>query len=623
MNRTFFTILIFLWVSQGWGLAQQLPELVAQQGYADLVLINGKIVTMDDRSITPNSPGQTVEAMAIKGKRIMALGTSEEMRRLAGPRTRFVDVEERTVIPGLIQTHYHIFTGAARKYGPQLGFVDPSTKLTVVTETTPEATARKIRETILNAIQVQQLPKGQWITVDLREGPENRAATTRSWLYLGKINRRQFDDAIQDHPIVLKGRAVGLFNAAAIAEFKKVFPDWDESTDLENRPGSALDGYIAVPELSGLSFELWWKDKPLENLAEVMRLQGLDVQKMGVTTIATRILYPRVIAAFHLLNREGKMPHRMAYYIESQRGNFWNLKSIHEFYKGTGAPWTTHAAGNEMLWLNGMCNEIWDSAENELCMGPDLQVPPDIRERERCPSPGTKPWESYREAIVHGWRPVQAHSTSSHGARLYIQMLEQSMKEGNYSLEYMRNLRSTVEHNQWLGTRPDVMAGIKKFGIILNVNTGYMQELDHNLEDYGEQLRPFLMPVKTWINQGIRVTFEAQGLDFWRPIYRLVTREAVIYDRAHRIEKGKVILNRDEGVDRVTALKMATTWASEYMMAEDTVGTLEPGKFADFVVLDRDFFSIPVEDIPDLQVVMTGLGGEIVYDPEQLAAGEK
>ncbi len=623
MNRLFFTSLFLLWLSQGWGLAQQLPELVAEQGYADLVLINGKIVTMDDRSITPNSPGQTVEAMAIKGKRIMALGTQEEMRRLAGPRTRFVDVEERTVIPGLIQTHYHIFTGAARKYGPQLGLVDPSTKLIVVTETTPEATARKIRDTILNAIQVQQLPKGQWITVDLREGPENRAATTRSWLYLGRINRRQFDNAIPDHPIVLKGRAVGLFNAAAIAEFKKVFPDWDESTDLENRPGAALDGYIAVPELSGLSFELWWKDKPLENLSEVMRLQGLDVQKMGVTTIATRILYPRVIAAFHLLNREGKMPHRMAYYIESQRGNFWNLKTIHEFYKGTGAPWTTHAAGNEMLWLNGMCNEIWDSAENELCMGPDVQVPDHIRERERCPSPGTKPWESYREAIVHGWRPVQAHSTSSHGARLYIQMMEQAMKEGNYSVEYMRSLRSTVEHNQWLGTRPDVMAGIKKFGIIVNVNTGYMRELDHNLEDYGEQLRPFLMPVKTWINQGIRVTFEAQGLDFWRPIYRLVTREAVIYDRAHRIEKGKMILNRDEAVDRVTALKMATTWASEYMMAEDTVGTLEPGKFADFAVLDRDFFTIDVEEIPDLQVVMTGLGGEIVYDSEQLSAGEK
>ena len=309
------------------------------------------------------------------------------------------------------------------------------------------------------------------------------------------------------------------------------------------------------------------------------------------------------------------MPLRMAYYVESQRGNFWNLKTIHEFYKGAGAPWTTHTAGNEMLWLNGMCNEIWDSTQNELCMGPDVQVSPEIRARERCPSPGTKPWETYREAIVHGWRPVQAHATSSHGARLYIQMMEEAMQEGNYSVEYMRNLRSAIEHSQLLGNLPDVMAGIKKFGIIINVNTGYLREIPHQLEDYGEQLRPFVMPVKTWINQGIRVTFEAQGLDFWRPIYRLVTREVV--DAA---SGEKVILNRDEAVDRVTALKMATTWASEYMMAEDTVGTLEPGKFADFVVLDKDFFTIPISAIPFVEVVMTGLGGQIVYDAEKLAS---
>ena len=66
----------------------------------------------------------------------------------------------------------------------------------------------------------------------------------------------------------------------------------------------------------------------------------------------------------------------------------------------------------------------------------------------------------------------------------------------------------------------------------------------------------------------------------------------------------------------MTALKMATTWASEYMMAEDTVGTLEPGKYADFAVLDRDFFTIATEEIPDTTVVMTGLSGQIVYDAQ-------
>jgi predicted amidohydrolase YtcJ len=77
----------------------------------------------------------------------------------------------------------------------------------------------------------------------------------------------------------------------------------------------------------------------------------------------------------------------------------------------------------------------------------------------------------------------------------------------------------------------------------------------------------------------------------------------------------------DEGVDRVTALKMATTWASEYMLAEDTIGTLEPGKFADFAILDKDFFTIEVDQIPDLEVIATGLSGQIVYGQDQLSGG--
>jgi len=74
------------------------------------------------------------------------------------------------------------------------------------------------------------------------------------------------------------------------------------------------------------------------------------------------------------------------------------------------------------------------------------------------------------------------------------------------------------------------------------------------------------------------------------------------------------VLLPDEAVDRVTALKMTTNWAAEYVMAEDTIGSLEPGKYADFAVLDRDFFTIPVDEILDIKVVATGLSGKLVYD---------
>ncbi|MEE2822190.1 MAG: amidohydrolase family protein [Acidobacteriota bacterium] len=617
-------LLFLLFVTVGF--SQAIPKLVSQQGYADTIIVNGKIVSMDDRSIVPDTPGHIYQAMAIKGKRVMALGNEAEIRQLAWHNTQVLDVGGKTVIPGLVQTHYHTFTSAGAMHGPKVGLLDPSVKLTVEAESTPEATAKKLRDVLVNAIETRSISEGTWITVSLNESRENPPGTARTWLYLGRLNKRQIDGVTPSHPVLVTTRLQGIFNSAAVSELSAVFPDWEESTDLENRPGAGNDGYAAVPEIHGMSWEYWWRNEPIDKLAETLWLRGQDVIAEGITTVATRILFPRVVAAYHHLNREDRLPHRLAYYIESQRGNFWNLKSIHEFYKGYGAPWTSHSSGGEMMWLNGMCNEIWDSIYNEVCLGPDMpNAPADIKARERCPAPGTKPWESYKEAIVHGWRPVQGHATSSHGARLYVQMLEQAMEEGGYSEEYIRSLRTTIEHNILLGNVPDVMEGIKKYGIIINVNMGMLAGVPQNIKDYGEELESFAMPVKTWINDGVRVTFEASGTDFWTPIHTLITRQVQLRPEIGGAESdvplGKVVLLPEEGVDRVTALKMATTWASEYMLAEDTIGTLEPGKYADFAVLDKDFFSIPVNEIPNLEVIATGLSGEVVYGQDQLNSG--
>ena len=221
--------------------------------------------------------------MAIKGNKILSLGTDAEMRKLAGPATRFIDVRGKTVIPGLIQTHYHLFGPAASRYGPQVGLVDPSVQLTVEAASSPESTSTKLRESILNAIQVQRVPKGKWISVRLTEGPDNLPGTNRIWLYGSSINRRtiQLDRAVPDNPVVINARQSGIFNEAAIQLMKEVYPDWEESTDLENRPGAAMDGYAAVPELQGISFSFWWKDEPVEKLAEALRLHGLDLLKPG------------------------------------------------------------------------------------------------------------------------------------------------------------------------------------------------------------------------------------------------------------------------------------------------------------------------------------------------------
>ena len=77
--------------------AQPVPEIVAREGYADAILVNGKIVSMDDASIS-SEPGRTYQAMAIKRDRIMKLGTNEEVRALATAFTKVYDLKGRTVV---------------------------------------------------------------------------------------------------------------------------------------------------------------------------------------------------------------------------------------------------------------------------------------------------------------------------------------------------------------------------------------------------------------------------------------------------------------------------------------------------------------------------------------------
>jgi len=101
----------------------QLPPEVARVGYADTIFVNGKIVSMDDVS-NSTEVGRIYQALAVKGERIMKLGTSEEVRPLAGPETKVLDLRGRTLIPGIIEPHSHIY-GRVTSLLDRLGFEYP------------------------------------------------------------------------------------------------------------------------------------------------------------------------------------------------------------------------------------------------------------------------------------------------------------------------------------------------------------------------------------------------------------------------------------------------------------------------------------------------------------------
>jgi predicted amidohydrolase YtcJ len=78
-------------------------------------------------------------------------------------------------------------------------------------------------------------------------------------------------------------------------------------------------------------------------------------------------------------------------------------------------------------------------------------------------------------------------------------------------------------------------------------------------------------------------------------------------------DRDKQVYGPGERTDRIIQLKALTVWAGYYMLREKLMGTLDPGKLADFIILDRDFFTIPETDIPNIKVLMTAVGGKVIH----------
>jgi predicted amidohydrolase YtcJ len=137
----------------------------------------------------------------------------------------------------------------------------------------------------------------------------------------------------------------------------------------------------------------------------------------------------------------------------------------------------------------------------------------------------------------------------------------------------------------------------------------YLLRTNQVMRDYGEEAaHRWVLPVKSIIDAGGRVTWEQDdaelGIKPFSGLATLVTRKD---------ESGRVWGARN-AIDRKTALMMATRWASEYVLRENVLGSLEAGKWADIVVLDKDFLTVPDEEIAKITSVMTIVGGKVIHD---------
>ena len=383
--------------------------------------------------------------------------------------------------------------------------------------------------------------------------------------------------------------------------------------DIEN---SGERGILGTGEKKSWIEQVLKKPYPTPVYAEAVKRAFTYMARSGITAFGSRVDFPHQLSAYHyLLRRDGRLPIRHAYTYEMHRNELHTPYFVEHVYPFIGAHWSRGpTSGNAWLWNHGIGSEgAWDTPEI-ACLGPDLPGLPDMAEqakkRERCDflENRTPEVNGMHNALMAGWRIAGLHGVGSHGMRQFIQYVEEAIEQGNITEQEVRDMRILMAHGTMVGKQPDVIAGLKKYNIIIPFQILRALTDEPPVIDtfYGPEGYEFLAPVKSLIDAGVRVAVETHSAGppdlLFRHMPALVTRTAA----------GRTS-TPEEGVDRVVALKMFTYSNAESMLAEDYIGSLEPGKFADFAVLLNNWLEGPDSDLGVNKVVMTVVGDEVVY----------
>ncbi len=361
---------------------------------------------------------------------------------------------------------------------------------------------------------------------------------------------------------------------------------------------------------------------PIDVYAEATKKAFHDMNVSGTTTFGSRVDFSHQLSAYHyLLRKEGRLPIRHAYSYEMHRNELASASMVETVYPFMGAHWQNANSANRWLWIHGISSEgAWDTPEI-ACLGPDMPALPAVAEeakaRERCDflneGMRTPEIKGMQNALKNGWRIVGLHGVGSHGLRLFIQFVEEAIQTGIVTEEQVRAMKLGLAHGTMVGTIPDVIEGLKRYNIMVPIQITRALRSEPRVIDfyYGPEGYEFLAPVKSLLDAGVLVVGETHTAGGRPNVYFEGHLDSYVNRELHlHGEK----FTPDEGVHRIVALKLMTIRSAEFLLADSFTGSLEVGKVADFVVLENNYLEGPDEEIGDNQVLVTVVGGEVMYE---------
>jgi predicted amidohydrolase YtcJ len=551
----------------------------------DLILHHGKIVTVDKHF-------SIHQAMAVREGRILRVGSNEEILKTKGPETKPIDLEGKTVLPGLIDSHVHP-TGAC-----MTEFDHPIPDMESIQDVLDYVKAR-----------AKVTPEGEWITIDqvfITRLREQRYPT-----------KQELDQAAPKNPVVFRTGPDAALNSLAL-KISKIDKDF-QVTDLgagyaekdvkTGEPTGILRNctrYVKTQQASATR-------KPTDQ-DRTERLLALfrDYNSVGLTSIIDRDASASAINQYRQLHDQGRLPLRIAisHHIDTS-GDIEqvqkNIRQVAQDPLHKGDPMLriigikTYLDGG-MLTGSAYMREPWGVSKIYSITDPTyrglLFIPP-----ERL-----KP---IVETTVESGLQFTAHSVGDGAVHTLLDVYEEVNRKTP-----IRKTRPCITHSNFMSR--EAVAKLAPLGVSVDIQPAWLYLDTRTLvAQFGYDRLRYFQPLKSIFEAGaiagggsdhMQKIGSLRAINPYNPflaMWTTITRKAKGYEGQ---------LHPEESLSREQAIRFYTINNAYLMFLDDKIGSLETGKLADFVVLDTDILSCPVDSIKDTQTLQTYLGGKLVYE---------
>jgi predicted amidohydrolase YtcJ len=544
--------------SSGLDLRAQAPAPAPTRALeADLIVVNARVYTVD--TARPRA-----EAFAVKDGRFVAVGSTSDIRNLATARTRVLDAAGQTITPGFIDTHCHV-SGVDELYSVN-------------------ANVRRVRELQAALKQrAEKTPPGQWVEGVMFDDTKLDVVLTKRFL----------DEVSRDHPLVVRHRGghTNWYNSKAfeLAGITRDTPDPDHGRFFRDETGEHTG---RVAELARNVFgkvgtrETFTPEQVRERGRNGMRYISELLTAAGLTTVHDAGANRDRILAYEDARANGELRHRAAFLV---RGN--------DTFQGFKAAGIYYGFGDEWLRVAGV-KYAADGSASERTM------------RMSTPYVGTNDYgiltmtqQEIDDAVEDAWRNnfrVAIHANGDVTIDMVLKAYERVQKQWPRP-----DPRNRIEHCSLVN--PDLLGRIKAIGAIPTPFWTYAHYHGEKWKEYGEDRMNWMFAHRSFLDYGIRVPGASDyGPGPFEPLMALqsmVTRK----DFSGNVWGPKQRVTLDEAL-------LITTQHGAYASHEEQVkGSITSGKYADFVMLAQDPHDVNPDEIKNIPIVRTVVGGRTVH----------